>query len=129
MLEEAASYYSQLALELLCCISYADYIQKVVWLLIQEQERADQYLKQASLKKLLEIAKWKLMGKTTQVLIQKQKAESCNTITQQLISWTLPSSHLYRTLFLLGLLTCFDIQRLIIISSLNEIIMLRMEWP
>lgn len=30
MLEEAASYYSQLALELLCCISYADYIQKVV---------------------------------------------------------------------------------------------------
>ena len=30
MLEDAADYYSQLALELLCCISYADYIQKVV---------------------------------------------------------------------------------------------------
>ena len=25
------------------------------------------------------------MGKTTQVLIQKQKAESCNTVTQQLM--------------------------------------------
>ena len=39
MLEEAASYYSQLALELLCCISYADYIQKVVlfhWLQLEK---------------------------------------------------------------------------------------------
>ena len=27
------------------------------------------------------------MGKTTQVLIQKQKAESCNTVTQQLIRY------------------------------------------
>ncbi|XP_050274112.1 cullin-1-like isoform X4 [Quercus robur] len=76
MLEEAASYYSQLALELLCCISYADYIQKVVWFLIQEQEKAGQYLKQASLEKLLEFVKWKLMGETAQVLIQKQKTES-----------------------------------------------------
>ncbi|KAM3752662.1 hypothetical protein ACB098_03G036300 [Castanea mollissima] len=84
MLEEAASYYSQLALELLCCISYADFIRKVVWLLIQEQERAGQYLKQASLEKLLEIVKWKLMGETTQVLIQKQKSESHDTATYQL---------------------------------------------
>ncbi|KAF3944602.1 hypothetical protein CMV_028946 [Castanea mollissima] len=83
MLEEAASYYSQLALELLCCISYADFIRKVVWLLIQEQERAGQYLKQASLEKLLEIVKWKLMGETTQVLIQKQKSESRDTATYQ----------------------------------------------
>ncbi|KAM4108310.1 hypothetical protein ACB094_03G036100 [Castanea mollissima] len=55
----------------------------VVWLLIQEQERAGQYLKQASLEKLLEIVKWKLMGETTQVLIQKQKSESRDTATYQ----------------------------------------------
>ncbi|GMY21656.1 cullin-1-like isoform X2 [Fagus crenata] len=83
MLEDAASYYSQLASELLCCMSYTDYIQKVVWLLIQEKERAGQYLKQASLEKLLEIVKWKLMGETAQVLIEKQKAESRDTTTYQ----------------------------------------------
>lgn len=85
MLEDAASYYSRLASEILCCKSYTDYIQKVffffflkgnslknssiqyklradflsmiqvAWFLIQERERAGRYLQQASLEKLLEV--------------------------------------------------------------------------
>jgi hypothetical protein len=38
MLEDAASYYSQLASELLCCMSYTDYIQKVVLFQWQQLE-------------------------------------------------------------------------------------------
>ncbi|XP_062144547.1 cullin-1-like isoform X1 [Alnus glutinosa] len=83
MLEDAASYYSRLASEMLCYKSYTDYIQKVAWFLIQERERAGRYLQQASLEKLLEIVKWKLMGETAQLLIEKQKAESHDTETYQ----------------------------------------------
>ncbi|KAE8010219.1 hypothetical protein FH972_006606 [Carpinus fangiana] len=81
MLADAASYYSRLASEMLWYKSSTDYIQKVAWFLIQERERAGRYLRQASLEKLLEIAKCKLMGETTQ--IEKQKAESHDTETYQ----------------------------------------------
>ncbi|XP_059440547.1 cullin-1-like [Corylus avellana] len=81
MLADAASYYSQLASEMLWYKSSTDYIQKVAWFLIQERERAGRYLRQASLEKLLEIVKCKLMGDTAQ--IEKQKAESHDTETYQ----------------------------------------------
>ncbi|XP_042990826.1 cullin-1-like isoform X3 [Carya illinoinensis] len=83
MLKEAASYYAQLASELLCCRSYTDYIQTVAWLLIQERERSVRYLQQGSVEKLLEIVKRKLMDETAQLLVEKQKAESHDTATYQ----------------------------------------------
>ncbi|KAK4595826.1 hypothetical protein RGQ29_014072 [Quercus rubra] len=55
---------------------------QVVWLLIQEKERTFQYLQQV-LDKLLEIVKWKLMGETAQVLIEKEKTEHRDTATYQ----------------------------------------------
>lgn len=78
MLEDAASYYSQLASKLLCCNSSTDYIQKVAWLLEQERKSASQYLQQGSLEKLLETLKWKLMGETEPLLIEKHTDESCD---------------------------------------------------
>ncbi|KAG6701418.1 hypothetical protein I3842_08G164700 [Carya illinoinensis] len=83
MLKEAASYYAQLASELLCCRSYTDYIQTVAWLLIQERERSVRYLQQGSVEKLLEIVKRKLMDETAQLLVEKQKTESHDTATYQ----------------------------------------------
>ncbi|KAF5463404.1 hypothetical protein F2P56_019322 [Juglans regia] len=83
MLKEAASYYAQLASELLCCRSYTDYIQTVAWLLIQERERSGRYLQQGSVEKLLEIVKRKLMDETALLLVEKQKAECHDTATYQ----------------------------------------------
>nr|XP_023883350.1 uncharacterized protein LOC111995663 [Quercus suber] len=61
--------------ELLCCISYAEYIRK------RKKELFSTY--NSSLDKLLKIVKWKLMGETPQVLIEKEKTKHRDTVTYQ----------------------------------------------
>ncbi|KAK9989881.1 hypothetical protein SO802_030120 [Lithocarpus litseifolius] len=55
---------------------------QVVWLLIQVKEGGFSTYSRP-LDNLLEIVKWKLMGETAQVLIEKQKTENRYTITCQ----------------------------------------------
>ncbi|KDP23503.1 hypothetical protein JCGZ_23336 [Jatropha curcas] len=80
LLEETAAYYCQLAEQWLLCYSTEDYIQKVYWCLNQEKERASYYFP-SSAEKLLKVARYYLLDKTADKLIEKQKGENCGLVT------------------------------------------------
>ncbi|EEF49854.1 hypothetical protein RCOM_1432220 [Ricinus communis] len=101
MLEETATYYSQLTRQWLLCDSSEEYIQKVSWCLDQEKGRASCYwplaqkchngidsINAAFMERFGVIVRCQLLDQTVDKLIEKQKAENCGLLTdyQEMLS-------------------------------------------
>lgn len=76
VLEDAASYYSQLASQWLMCYSFTVYRQETALCLTKERARASQFLDQDSVEKLLQVVHSHMVNQVKYKLLEKKKAES-----------------------------------------------------
>ncbi|XP_031269547.1 cullin-1-like isoform X1 [Pistacia vera] len=82
MLYESSSYYAQLSSEWLLSDSYADYMQKALWCLNQEEKRASQYLYPDTGVTLLQVVKYRLLTEPGLKLAEKKQAEKSGFATE-----------------------------------------------
>ncbi|KAJ0013520.1 hypothetical protein Pint_19812 [Pistacia integerrima] len=82
MLYESSSYYAQLSSEWLLSDSYADYMQKALWCLNQEEKRASQYLYPDTGVALLQVVKYRLLTEPGLKLAEKKQAEKSGFATE-----------------------------------------------
>ncbi|XP_021620160.1 cullin-1 isoform X2 [Manihot esculenta] len=88
MLEETATYYSQLAQQMLVCDSSEDYMQKVDQCFNEEKARASYYLPCNSQLKLIEVVRCQLLSQPVDKLIENRTAENSGLVTdyQEMLS-------------------------------------------
>ncbi|KAL8155506.1 hypothetical protein AgCh_000773 [Apium graveolens] len=76
VLEDTASYYSQLASRWRVSYSFTVYVQKAALCLTKEKARASQFLYQDSVDKLLQVAQAHMLNQVSNQLLEMKKAES-----------------------------------------------------